>query len=42
MMKSLNDPQPKFKNVVKNLGKFHKPTTKESIGANYIGNYRRF
>jgi hypothetical protein len=42
LMKSLNDPQPQFRNVVKNLGKFHKPTDQEVIGAKYIGNYRRF
>jgi hypothetical protein len=42
LMKSLNDPQPQFKNVVKNLGKYHKPTTQESINAKFIGNYKRY
>lgn len=42
LAKSLNDPQPQFRNVVKNLGKFHKPTTAETINAKFIGNYKRF
>lgn len=42
LMKSLNDPQPQFRNVVKNLGKFHKPTNQEVINAKFIGNYNRY
>lgn len=42
LVKSLRDPQPKFRNVVKNLGNFQKPTSQEVIDAKYIGNYRRF
>jgi hypothetical protein len=42
LLKSLNDPQPQFRAVVKNLGKFHKATNQEVIGANFIDNHKRY
>lgn len=42
IQKVLNDPEPKFKNIVKNLGKFQKPTQKERIGSKYAGMYGRY
>jgi hypothetical protein len=42
IIKTLSDPQPKFGNVVKDLGKFHKPTKQEVITNNHIDNYKRY
>jgi hypothetical protein len=42
IIKSLNDPQPSFKNVVKNLGVYHKPTSAEYLTTQNIGNYKRY
>ena len=38
----LGDPDIKFKQVIKKLGKFQKPTVKESIESQYAGDHRRF
>lgn len=40
--KVLNDPNPKFKNVVKSLKKFQKPKTQERLPTKYGGNYSRY
>lgn len=42
ILKSLNDPQPTFKSVVKNLGKYHKPTSAEYIDTKNIDNFKRY
>jgi len=42
IMKVLNDPEPKFKNIVKNLGKFQKSTKQERIASQYAGMYGRY
>lgn len=42
IMKSLNDPQPQFRQVVKGLGKFHKPTDQEVLSTKHIDNYKRY
>ena len=42
LIKSLSDPQPSFKSVVKNLGKYQKPTTSEYISTRNIENFKRY
>lgn len=42
IVKSLNDPQASFKCVVKNLGKYQKPTSSEYISTKNIENFKRY
>lgn len=42
IQKVLNDPNPKFKNVVRSLQKFQKPKTQERLPTKYGGNHPRY
>lgn len=42
MHRVLNDPAPKFKNIVKTIGNFQKPKTQERLPTKFGGNHPRY